>query len=63
MEEEVQKYGSFTVTRDRAWRNRPSMCLLVAGDQARGLINLINMEREHAFSDSDVRLCKRWPTA
>ena len=29
---------------------------LVAGDQARGLINLIDMEREHAFSDSDVRL-------
>ena len=29
---------------------------LVAGDQARGLINLIDIEREHAFSDSDVRL-------
>ena len=29
---------------------------LVAGDQARGLINLIDMEREHAFSESDVRL-------
>ena len=29
---------------------------LVAGDQARGLITLIDMEREHAFSDSDVRL-------
>ena len=29
---------------------------LVTGDHARGLINLVNMEREHAFSDSDVRL-------
>ena len=29
---------------------------LVAGDQARGLITLINVDREHAFSDSDVRL-------
>ncbi len=29
---------------------------LVTSDQARGLINLINMEREHAFSESDVRL-------
>jgi GAF domain-containing protein/CheY-like chemotaxis protein len=29
---------------------------LIAGDQARGLINLIDMEREHAFSESDVRL-------
>src|SRR5438105_15404415 len=29
---------------------------LVAGDQARGLIRLHDVEREHAFSDSDVRL-------
>src|SRR5258706_8180897 len=29
---------------------------LVAADQTRGLINLIDMEREHAFSESDVRL-------
>ena len=29
---------------------------VVAGDQARGLIDLMDMEREHAFSDSDVRL-------
>ena len=29
---------------------------MVAGDQARGLITLINTEREHAFSESDVRL-------
>ncbi len=29
---------------------------LVVGEQARGLISLSDMEREHAFSDSDVRL-------
>src|SRR6185369_10412862 len=29
---------------------------LVAGEQARGVIVLMDMEREHAFSDSDVRL-------
>ncbi len=29
---------------------------LVVGDQGRGLISLANMEREHAFSDSDVSL-------
>ena len=37
-------------------RNRLVLVPLVAGDQARGLINLIDMERENAFSDSDVRL-------
>src|SRR5207249_11011757 len=29
---------------------------LVSGDQARGLISLVDTKREHAFSDSDVRL-------
>src|SRR6185437_7244153 len=29
---------------------------LVSGDQTRGLISLMDVEREHAFSDSDVRL-------
>ena len=28
----------------------------MAGDQARGLIDLIDMEHEHAFRESDVRL-------
>ena len=32
------------------------MVPLVAGDQARGVIRLMDMEHEHAFSDSDVRL-------
>jgi GAF domain-containing protein len=29
---------------------------LVVGEQARGLINLVDMEREHAYGESDVRL-------
>ena len=31
---------------------------LVVGEEVRGLIDLIDMEREHAFTDSDVRLLK-----
>ncbi len=29
---------------------------LIAGDRANGLINILDMHREHAFGDSDVRL-------
>jgi signal transduction histidine kinase/DNA-binding response OmpR family regulator/putative methionine-R-sulfoxide reductase with GAF domain len=29
---------------------------LITGDRARGLLNLLDMHREHAFSESDVRL-------
>src|SRR5438132_9553159 len=32
------------------------MVPLVAGDQVRGMIDLVDMEREHAFSDADLRL-------
>ena len=49
------KYRSFTIPGTEA----PKSALfvpLVAGDQARGLINLIDLEREHAYSASDVRL-------
>jgi signal transduction histidine kinase/DNA-binding response OmpR family regulator len=37
---------------EKSWVSVP----LVAGDQARGLISLSDMKREHAFSASDVRL-------
>ena len=40
----------------RKWRNPRVYVPLVAGDQARGIINLMDIEREHAFSDADVRL-------
>jgi len=55
MDEAVVAYGSYTQPGTTAEKSGVFVPL-VAGDQARGLINLMNMEREHAFSDSDVRL-------
>jgi len=52
---EMAKYGSYTFPGTEP--EKSSIWVpLIAGDQARGLINLVNMEREHAFSESDVRL-------
>ncbi len=55
MEQESARYGSFTVpgTQDE---KSAIYVPLVAGDQARGVISLIDLDREHAFSGSDVRL-------
>ena len=55
MEEETAKYGSFTIPGTQTEKSL-LMVPLVIGDQCRGVINLLDMEREHAFSDSDVRL-------
>ncbi len=55
MEQSVQKYGSYTMPGTQAEKSSVFVPLQV-GDQVRGLINLSNMEREHAFSESDVRL-------
>jgi GAF domain-containing protein/CheY-like chemotaxis protein len=55
MDEEAKRYGSFTVPGTKAEKSLVFVPL-VAGDQARGLISLADMEREGAFSDSDVRL-------
>jgi GAF domain-containing protein/CheY-like chemotaxis protein len=55
MDEESAKYGSFTIPGTQDEKSAVFVPLVVGG-QARGLINLIDMEREHAFSDSDVRL-------
>jgi signal transduction histidine kinase/CheY-like chemotaxis protein len=55
MDEAARRYGSFTMEGSSAEK----CCVfvpLVVGDQARGLIHLMNCEREHAFSDADVRL-------
>ena len=49
------KYGSYTVPGTQAVKSAVFVPL-VAGDQARGLISLMDLEREHAYSDSDVRL-------
>jgi GAF domain-containing protein/DNA-binding response OmpR family regulator len=55
MEEEARKYGSGTVPGTQE-EKAAVYVPLVAGDRARGLISLVDMDREHAFTDSDVRL-------
>jgi len=55
MAQETEKMGSYTLPGTEA----PKSSLfvpLVSGDQARGLIDIVDLEHEHAFSDSDVRL-------
>ncbi|HEY5307046.1 MAG TPA: GAF domain-containing protein, partial [Casimicrobiaceae bacterium] len=55
MDEETAKYGSYTLPGTESEKSAVFVPL-IAGDQARGLINLFDMEREHAFGESDVRL-------
>ena len=55
MEQAVLRHGS-SVIAGTLMAKSSVYVPLVAGDQARGLINLDDYEREHAFSDSDVRL-------
>ncbi|HSS69182.1 MAG TPA: GAF domain-containing protein, partial [Casimicrobiaceae bacterium] len=55
MEETVKKYGSSLLPGTQMEKSLV-MVPLVAGDQARGVIRLMDMEHEHAFNDSDVRL-------
>ncbi|MBS0325587.1 MAG: GAF domain-containing protein [Proteobacteria bacterium] len=55
MEAASEQYGSFTIpgTQDE---KAAVFVPLVIGEQARGLISIVDVEHEHAFSDSDVRL-------
>jgi GAF domain-containing protein/CheY-like chemotaxis protein len=55
MDAESDKYGSFTLPGTRSEKSAVFVPLAV-GEQARGVISLVDMEREHAFSPSDVRL-------
>jgi GAF domain-containing protein/CheY-like chemotaxis protein len=55
MAQVMQRYGSYVLPGTQMEKSAVYVPM-VAGDQARGLISLIDMEREHAFSDSDVRL-------
>jgi len=55
MEQQSERYGSFTVPGTKDEKSAVYVPL-VAGDQARGLISLVDLDREHAFSESDVRL-------
>ncbi len=52
---EMERYGSFVEAGTESEKSLV-MVPLVAGNQARGLIALLDMNREHAFSASDVRL-------
>jgi len=54
-DEAMEKYGSYVIPGTQATKSMVFVPLVV-GDQVRGMINLTDMEREHAFSDSDVRL-------
>src|SRR5437879_8986474 len=55
MEQAWAKYGRYTVPGTQVEKSAV-LVPMVAGEQARGIISLSDMEREHAFSDSDVRL-------
>ncbi|TMG82369.1 MAG: GAF domain-containing protein, partial [Betaproteobacteria bacterium] len=55
MAEAVTKYGSSLLPGTQMEKSLV-MVPMVAGDQARGIIRLMDMEHEHAFTDSDVRL-------
>jgi len=53
--QELEKFGSYTLPGTIASKSGVFVPL-VAGERARGLIMLKNIEREHAFSDSEVHL-------
>jgi len=55
MEEISARYGSLTIA-GTADEKSAAYVPLIVGDRARGLISLLDTQREHAFSDSDVRL-------
>ncbi|HEV2685069.1 MAG TPA: GAF domain-containing protein, partial [Actinomycetota bacterium] len=55
MEEVSARYGSATVPGTQDEKSAVYVPLVV-GDQTRGLISLLDVDHEHAFSDSDVRL-------
>ena len=55
MEEASRKYGSAIMPGSELEKSEVFVPL-IAGDQARGVITLLDMEHEHAFSESDVRL-------
>ncbi|HXD11647.1 MAG TPA: GAF domain-containing protein, partial [Anaerolineales bacterium] len=53
--QEAEKYGSYILPGTDVPKSQV-MVPLVAGDQARGLIEIVDMQLEHAFTESDVRL-------
>jgi GAF domain-containing protein len=55
VEQAVEKYGSRVLPGTEMPKSQV-LVPLVAGDQARGLIEIVDVHREHAFSEPDVRL-------
>src|SRR6266536_1365369 len=55
MSEAVARYGSYILPGTQMEKSLVRVPL-IAGDQVRGFINLTDMDHEHAYSDSDVRL-------
>jgi GAF domain-containing protein len=53
--EEAAKYGSYTLPGTNP-EKAAVYVPLISGDQVRGMIDLVDMEHENAFTDSDVRL-------
>ena len=53
--EEIKKYGSYIIPGTMTDKSVVFVPLIV-GSEARGMINLTNVTREHAFSESDIRL-------
>jgi len=57
MGEATARFGSSTMPGTALDSEKSALFVpLIVGDQARGLIHMFNTEREHAFSESDVRL-------
>jgi GAF domain-containing protein/CheY-like chemotaxis protein/tetratricopeptide (TPR) repeat protein len=63
MEAAAQRFGSYQLVVGVPREKSMVMVPLLAGGQSRGLIQLMNAQREHAFSDSDVRLLKTLATS
>jgi two-component system, NtrC family, sensor kinase len=55
MSQAYEQYGAYVLPGTQMEKSAVYVPLVV-GDHARGLINLLHMDREHAFSDSDVQL-------
>jgi signal transduction histidine kinase/DNA-binding response OmpR family regulator len=57
MKDAMARYGSFTVPGTHDYDEKALVMVpLKVGDRVRGVIGLVDFEREHAFSDADVRL-------
>ncbi len=55
MSEMMEKFETYTLPGTQIPKSSLFVPLIV-GDQARGLIDIVDMKKEHAFNDSDVRL-------